>query len=170
LTFYNQDSYHVLDGPYKEFYANGKPKVVGTYKDGNLDSSWRSYHYNGKLMEKGVYRNNIKAGIWEEFNDVGKLTQRAVYDEKATNPFAPTKETTWNDAGLKIEEKYFANNRDEIIKCSEKNISENKLLHSLFDLDYVYKDGVTTLILVEFNNVLSRIYCIYSLYLRPLKH
>jgi antitoxin component YwqK of YwqJK toxin-antitoxin module len=50
LTFYDQDSHHILDGPYKEFHSNGKPKVIATYKEGNLDSSWTSYHYNGKLM------------------------------------------------------------------------------------------------------------------------
>jgi len=45
---------------------------------------------------------------------------------------------------------YSANNKEKVIKCYDKNISENKLPHSLFDLGYVYKDGVTTLILVEY--------------------
>jgi hypothetical protein len=45
---------------------------------------------------------------------------------------------------------YSANNKDKIIKCYDKNISENKLSHSLFDLNYFYKDGVTTLVLVEY--------------------
>ena len=45
---------------------------------------------------------------------------------------------------------YSANNKDKIIKCYYKNISENKLPHSLFHLGYVYKDGVTTLVLVEY--------------------
>ena len=45
---------------------------------------------------------------------------------------------------------YSVNNRDKIIKCYDKNISENKLPHSLFHLGYVYRDGVTTLVLVEY--------------------
>jgi antitoxin component YwqK of YwqJK toxin-antitoxin module len=154
LTFYDQDSQHILDGPYKEFYANGKPKVVATYKEGNLDSSWISYHYNGKLMETGVYRNNIKAGIWEGFNDIGKLIKRGVYDEKATNPFAPTQETTWNDAGLKIEEKYIDekeiaqlnkwNNQGLLVQHTEfmKSTQMNWSNQSLILLDKIwYEDG-----------------------------
>ena len=46
---------------------------------------------------------------------------------------------------------YSANNKDKIIKCYDKNISENKLPHSLFHLGYVHKDGVTTLVLVEYH-------------------
>jgi hypothetical protein len=45
---------------------------------------------------------------------------------------------------------YFVNDRDKQIECMQKNISKNKLPHSLFDLEYFYKDGVTTLVLVEY--------------------
>jgi antitoxin component YwqK of YwqJK toxin-antitoxin module len=130
LTFYYQDANHILDGPYKEFHTNGKPKVVATYKEGNLDSNWTSYHFNGKLMETGVYRNNIKADIWEGYNDTGKLIKRAVYDEKATNPFAPTQETTWNDAGLKIEEKYI--DEKEIAQLNKWNNQGLLVQHTEF--------------------------------------
>jgi hypothetical protein len=45
---------------------------------------------------------------------------------------------------------YFVNDRDKQIECMQKNISENKLPHSLFNLSYFHKDGVTTLVLVEY--------------------
>ena len=45
---------------------------------------------------------------------------------------------------------YFVNDRDKKIECVQNNVSENKLPNSLFKLTYFYKDGVTTLILVEY--------------------
>ena len=105
LSTYDLDAIHLLDGPSREFHANGKLKSSGTYKEGNLDSSWISYHYNGQVHEKGFYRNNLKDGNWEIYNVQGRLTQLSTFDETAMNPFAPIKETTWNDYGIKIEEK-----------------------------------------------------------------
>ena len=105
LSTYDQDDIHLLDGPSREFHANGKLKSSGTYKEGNLDSSWISYHYNGQVHEKGFYRNNLKDGNWEVYNVQGRLTQLSTFEETAMNPFAPIKETTWNDYGIKIEEK-----------------------------------------------------------------
>jgi antitoxin component YwqK of YwqJK toxin-antitoxin module len=105
LSTYDQDAIHLLDGPSREFHSNGKLKSSGTYKEGNLDSSWISFHYNGQVHVKGMYRNNLKDGNWEIYNDQGRLTQLSTFDQKAMNPFAPVKETTWNDNGIKIEEK-----------------------------------------------------------------
>jgi antitoxin component YwqK of YwqJK toxin-antitoxin module len=105
LSTYDLDAIHLLDGPSREFHANGKLKSSGTYKEGNQDSSWISYHYNGQVHEKGFYRNNLKDGNWEVYNVQGRLTQLSTFEETAMNPFAPIKETTWNDYGIKIEEK-----------------------------------------------------------------
>ena len=105
LSTYDQDDIHLLDGPSREFHSNGKLKSSGTYKEGNLDSNWISYHYNGQVHVKGMYRNNLKDGNWEVYNVQGRLTQLSTFDQNAMNPFAPVKETTWNDNGIKIEEK-----------------------------------------------------------------
>lgn len=45
---------------------------------------------------------------------------------------------------------FSANNKDKILKVSHMNRSENKLGCSLFELDYFFKDGVTTLVLIEY--------------------
>jgi antitoxin component YwqK of YwqJK toxin-antitoxin module len=105
LSTYDQDDIHLLDGPSREFHSNGKLKSSGTYKEGNLDSNWISYHYNGQVHVKGMYRNNLKDGNWEVYNVQGRLTQLSTFDQNAMNPFVPAKETTWNDYGIKIEEK-----------------------------------------------------------------
>ncbi len=130
LSTYNQDAIHLLDGPSREFHANGKLKSSGTYKEGNLDSSWISYHYNGQVHVKGIYRHNLKVGNWEVYNDKGRLIQLSIHDENAMNPFAPIQETTWNDAGIKIEEKYIdTENRRILTKWNENS---KTLRHAIY--------------------------------------
>ncbi len=121
LSTYDQDAIHLLDGPTREFHANGKLKSSGNYKEGNLDSSWISYHYNGQVHVKGMYRNNLKDGNWEIYNDQGRLTQLSTFDQNAMNPFAPIKETTWNDYGIKIEEKYIEKDGRGILTKWDEN-------------------------------------------------
>lgn len=121
LSTYDQDAIHLLDGPSREFHANGKLKSSGTYKEGNLDSSWISYHYNEQVHVKGMYRNNLKDGNWEVYNVQGRLTQLSTFDQNAMNPFAPIKETTWNDYGIKIEEKYIEKDRRGILTKWDEN-------------------------------------------------
>lgn len=121
LSTYDQDAIHLLDGLSREFHANGKLKSSGTYKEGNLDSNWISYHYNGQVHVKGMYRNNLKDGNWEIYNDKGLLTQLSTFDETAMNPFAPSKEITWNDNGIKIEEKYIEKDGRGILTKWDEN-------------------------------------------------
>lgn len=121
LSTYDQDAIHLLDGPSREFHANGKLKSSGTYKEGNLDSNWISYHYNGQVHVKGMYRNNLKDGNWEVYNVQGRLTQLSTFEETAMNPFAPTKEITWNDNGIKIEEKYIEKDGRGILTKWDEN-------------------------------------------------
>lgn len=45
---------------------------------------------------------------------------------------------------------YFVDNKDKKVITHQKNISENELANSLFNLSYYYKDGVTTLVLAEY--------------------
>jgi antitoxin component YwqK of YwqJK toxin-antitoxin module len=121
LSTYDLDAIHLLDGPSREFHANGKLKSSGTYKEGNLDSNWISYHYNEQVHVKGMYRNNLKDGNWEVYNVQGRLTQLSTFDQNAMNPFAPIKETTWNDYGIKIEEKYIEKDGRGILTKWDEN-------------------------------------------------
>jgi hypothetical protein len=45
---------------------------------------------------------------------------------------------------------YVVNNKEKEIITTQKNVSENKLPNSLFMLSYLYKDGVTSLVLIEY--------------------
>ena len=45
---------------------------------------------------------------------------------------------------------YVVNNKDKQIVTNQKNVSENKLPNSLFSLSYLYRDGVTNLVLIAY--------------------
>jgi hypothetical protein len=64
-----------------------------------------------------------------------------------TNLYFVLHEKCWDYYSRRV---YIANDKDKIIEFHQKNISENKLPQSLFDLNYIYRDGITTLILVEY--------------------
>lgn len=64
-----------------------------------------------------------------------------------TNLYDVFHEKGWDYYSQKI---HFVNDRDKKIEYIVKNVSENKLPHSLFKLSYFTKDGVTKLVLVEY--------------------
>jgi hypothetical protein len=80
------------------------------------------------------------------FQSIGVSTD-SIQWEYPTDLVYVCHEKGWDYYSIRV---YSVNNKDRIIKCYDKNISENKLPHSLFDLNYFYKDGVTTLVLVEY--------------------
>ena len=80
------------------------------------------------------------------FQNIGVSTD-SIQWEYPTDLAYVCHEKGWDYYSIRV---YSVNNKDKIIKCYDKNISENKLPHSLFDLNYIYKDGITTLVLVEY--------------------
>jgi len=84
--------------------------------------------------------------VYQMFQSIGVSTD-SIQWSYPTDLFHVCHEKGWDYYSRRV---YSANNKDKIIKCYYKNISENKLPHSLFHLGYVYKDGVTTLVLVEY--------------------
>jgi antitoxin component YwqK of YwqJK toxin-antitoxin module len=88
-----------LNGESVVYYANGKPKVKGYYKNGQFEGLWEkwyaegnrecivkysngfmngectSWYENGKMKEKGFYANNIKIGRWIKYNNQGLILQ-----------------------------------------------------------------------------------------------
>ncbi|MCH2463773.1 MAG: hypothetical protein MK335_11105, partial [Gemmatimonadetes bacterium] len=48
-----------LDGPWEEYYENGRLKTRGTYKDGNRTGGWEEYYENGQLRMKRTYNGEF---------------------------------------------------------------------------------------------------------------
>ena len=64
-----------------------------------------------------------------------------------TDVFYTLHKNGWDYYSRKV---YFVDDKDKKIITHQKNISDNKLPNSLFNLSYYYKDGVTTLVLIEY--------------------
>ena len=80
------------------------------------------------------------------FNTIGVNTDSIKW-EYPTDLFFVCHKNGWGYYSRRV---YVVNDKDKIINCFDKNISVNKLPHSLFNLSYFYQDGVTTLVLVEY--------------------
>jgi antitoxin component YwqK of YwqJK toxin-antitoxin module len=96
----------VKDGPYTEYYKNGKLKAEGEIENGLREGTWISYssegnimskcdytkgvkngnievfHPNGKTLYKGKFENNKEAGVWEFYSIDGKKQKTKDYTTK----------------------------------------------------------------------------------------
>jgi hypothetical protein len=122
LTTFSQKSFD-FETPWK---AKSNERVLEWFLN-NLDSSSDSLLLN-LFSSIGVDTNHVR---W-------------IYP---TDVFYTLHENGWDYYSRKV---YFVNSKDKKIISHQKNISENKLPESLFNLSYYYKDGVTTLVLVEY--------------------
>lgn len=64
-------------GPWEEYYLNGKIKSKGTYKDGKKYGKWEYYFTSGKIEQKGSYDVNGRfTGEWNWYYENGNLLRR----------------------------------------------------------------------------------------------
>lgn len=55
----------VKEGPWKEYYTDGKLRAEGEYRDGARYGKWKFYHQNGKMEQTGKYVSGGKPhGLW----------------------------------------------------------------------------------------------------------
>lgn len=94
----------VTDGPYQNYYANGKIKDEGTYENGKQEGLYK-YHYetgevaewvykasqrhgphkcyyeSGKLKAEGTYKDGQLEGLYRHFYENGKLKEEQTYKD-----------------------------------------------------------------------------------------
>ncbi len=58
-----------------EFYPNGKPRVIAEYRDGVLDGVYKEYYANGYLKEHSGWCQGHKQGMCATFFDNGQLAE-----------------------------------------------------------------------------------------------
>lgn len=113
----------------------------------DFDIPWRAKSNEGVLdwfIEK--LDSTSDSLVCEIFKSIGVDTSNIQWIYP-TNEFYTLHKNGWDYYSRKA---YIVNNKDKNVRIIQKNISENKLPNSLFNLDYYYEDGVTTLILVEY--------------------
>ena len=122
LTIFSQKEYD-FENPWK---AKSNERVLEWFLD-NLDPTSDTLLLN-LFDDLGVNTDSIQ---WIYPSDV----------------FYTLHNNGWDYYSRKV---YFVDNKDKKAITNQKNISENKLANSLFNLSYFYQDGVTKLVLVEY--------------------
>jgi antitoxin component YwqK of YwqJK toxin-antitoxin module len=75
------------DGPWKQYFDNGKLKLTGEYKNDLLNGAYIIYYSDGKKETEGFYRNDIPDGKWIRYNNNGTVASTIEYaDGQITNP------------------------------------------------------------------------------------
>ena len=84
-----------MNGPYFEWYSNGKNKKQGHYldekqiilkewnengeevywKDGKREGLWKRYYENGQLSSEVNFKDGKRAGLWKEYDENGQLNE-----------------------------------------------------------------------------------------------
>jgi hypothetical protein len=97
------------NGPFKEFFPDGKLKAQGAYRQGKLSGPYKGYHPNGRMKTKAAYRDGQLAGACTEYGEEGPIVRKAAYrDGRLHGPqqeFAEgrlVKDEVWLDGQLLI--------------------------------------------------------------------
>ena len=120
---------------------------VLSQKKYSFETPWKATS-NDSIMEWFTDRleNTSDSLLFSIFNSVGVNTDSVewIYPSQV---FYTLHKNGWDYYSRRI---YIVNDKDKNIVTTQKNVSENKLPNSLFKLNYYYKDGVTTLVLIEY--------------------
>src|ERR1039457_5726190 len=73
------------EGPYKEYYENGKLEAEGTIIDGRKEGMWNFYSEDGGLQAKGEFNRGFKNGKWQyNLKNLPKTFDWRIYFEPET--------------------------------------------------------------------------------------
>ena len=89
ITLYQGDK---KNGPYKEFFESGSPKIEAIMIDDEFDGIVKIYNPNGQVWQSGTYIKGLKEGSWMINKDDGTLEKEEIYKSGIlTNPTADDK-------------------------------------------------------------------------------
>lgn len=78
-NFHKTNSYQNFDKSYKTFYINGKPEVIGFYKNGKLHGTYTVYNINGNVISYSNFNNGLKVGEQIGYNAKGMVVSKSFY-------------------------------------------------------------------------------------------
>jgi antitoxin component YwqK of YwqJK toxin-antitoxin module len=68
------------DGPWKDYYPDGKVKAEGNYDNGKQVGEWKYYHQNGRIEQAGRFSKQGKLeGTWKWYYETGTLAREEHY-------------------------------------------------------------------------------------------
>ena len=89
----SNDKYELVK--FISLYENGQKEKENTYKNGKLNGKWTGWHSNGQKSKEGTYKDGVKNGYWTEWYNTGqKKIEEAYKDDKRDGKW-----TRWADDG-----------------------------------------------------------------------
>jgi len=133
---YNSDS--KLDGEYRSFYRNGKPKEKKEYSEGLLDGEYISYYINGKIEFVKHYEKDVRTGETKLYYKSGKLKEIATHiDGNINGKYI----VYWENGNIGLEEEYNMGKRHGVFKVLSESgelIQQSKYSNGLLEGKYIY--------------------------------
>jgi len=77
----------ILEGLYKTFYQNGKPKTVGFYTNNQATDYWEYFYQNGNLKMEGLINNFINEGHWIYYYENGHKSHEGKMEKGKKNGY-----------------------------------------------------------------------------------
>lgn len=100
-------NYGLKNGPFTEYYPNGKVRVKGFYLNGQRHDKWVWYHENGKTESEYNYVCGDIEGIAKNYHENGELQEEKTYD---LGVLVGT-EKDYNDKGILLAEINYLNGK-----------------------------------------------------------
>ena len=98
------------DGPWKDYYNDGKLKSEGNYDNGKQTGLWKYYHQNGKIEQTGKFNKQGKPdGTWKWYFDTGQLLK----EENYRNGLREGLSAQYDETGQVVEEGEFVNGNED---------------------------------------------------------
>jgi len=89
----SNDKYELVK--FISLYENGQKEKENTYKNGKPNGKWTGWHSNGQKSKEGTYKDGVKNGYWTEWYNTGqKKIEEAYKDDKRDGKW-----TRWADDG-----------------------------------------------------------------------
>ena len=61
--------------PHIEHYGNGKVKLSGFHRDGEMHGAWEFFRLDGSLMRTGAFDRGRQVGRWRTFDRAGTIVK-----------------------------------------------------------------------------------------------
>jgi len=71
----------IREGPWKQFYDDGTPKLEATYLNDEREGPVKTYFVTGQVLSAGHYKNGHQDGTWMFYDDKGSITLKEFYNE-----------------------------------------------------------------------------------------
>jgi membrane associated rhomboid family serine protease/antitoxin component YwqK of YwqJK toxin-antitoxin module len=91
-----RDSIQQWQGPVRDYYANGKIQMKGSYKNNKRNGIFLYYTDHDSYSSAGRYIDNRSEGKWQTFYDNGKMKSEVIYRQRSFL------KSLWDSAGLQM--------------------------------------------------------------------